>query len=553
MKLGGTEEKEKTTVTSGDKFKPLTEREIIENKAYGDKTLLQKGFDWVKKTFIGDQYQTPKIETYTERKVSPTGEKGTAIISKKITPESEVYIGELMRFNRKADELFDEIYAGYEKNLKGMSGISEEKIVKLKGEKQKEFNERLGEYTQEFSERYEKGLGEIKKSKRIETYSLFGLGALAKKYYDLKEKDELRAKRLGKITPTTEEFESEYVKDFEKYSKFGLRDSIARELAGIEQFGTGGYYGLKKSFLKYPRTILFKGVASAGVMAGATALVTYSSGAGAIASSSIARYSGIALTGIWGGSVIIRTSAGKTSYERGIKLGEITGEELLPIIGGAYIGRKISTKGIAYYETLKTMKQKPEYIAPYKRVRMSILKGEQRFPTAKVSKHLGEFKKARYSLLTDEKRLLSQNKKLEIYAGSHATTSGRFAKVGKRYVAGAGSSEIPAQYFSSEDSLYFALGKKGEFSLYGGSLFGSPVARPYVEAFRSKGFVKIPKGYKPKMTKAEVVAYLKKYAPEYPLKWITRPKGSYWRETAFMIERGRTGAVSYTHLTLPTN
>jgi hypothetical protein len=133
--------------------------------------------------------------------------------------------------------------------------------------------------------------------------------------------------------------------------------------------------------------------------------------------------------------------------------------------------------------------------------------------------------------------------KFGVSAGSHATTSGRFAKVGERYVAGAGSSELPAQYFSSEDSLYFALGKGQSSSLYGGSLFGSAVAKPYVEAFRSEGFVKIPKNYHPKMTKTEVVAYLKKYAPDYPLRTITRSGGSYWKEAEFMIQRGRTGEL----------
>ena len=60
---------------------------------------------------------------------------------------------------------------------------------------------------------------------------------------------------------------------------------------------------------------------------------------------------------------------------------------------------------------------------------------------------------------------------------------------------------------------------------------------------RATKTIKIPKGYKPQMTKAEVVAYLKKFAPDYPLRTITRGQGSYWKETAYLIERGRTGEL----------
>jgi len=134
--------------------------------------------------------------------------------------------------------------------------------------------------------------------------------------------------------------------------------------------------------------------------------------------------------------------------------------------------------------------------------------------------------------------------KLGLSAGSHATTSGRFANVRGKYVAGAGTSELPAQYFSSEDSLYFALGKGQSSSLYGGSILGSAVPKPYVEALRSEGFVKIPKNYHPKMTKLQVIEYLKKYAPDYPLKTISRSgAGSYWKEAEYMIQRGRTGEL----------
>lgn len=133
--------------------------------------------------------------------------------------------------------------------------------------------------------------------------------------------------------------------------------------------------------------------------------------------------------------------------------------------------------------------------------------------------------------------------KFGIKPASHATTYGEFAKVNEQFKNTAGSSEVFGQYFSSEDSLYFALGKGQSSSLYGGSIFGSPYAKPYIERLNTKGYVTIPKGYKPTLTKMEVITYLKKNYPTYPLGTVTRTANNYWKETAYMIEKGRTGKL----------
>jgi hypothetical protein len=682
LKLGEkVETKNYATMSDGTNFQKLTKEQQRLNEYYADQSVIQKGFNWVKGVFGLDkktEETAPKLTT--ETKILNPMSSGTAITEVKLDKKSQLYVDEFTKFNTKADTLSNEIFKDYETQIEKLSAdeITPEKISAIKLSQQEKFNTGIAGISDDFSTTYEAGLKKINRENSIKSASLFGLGGVVKFYQGLEDKDLARqqkkydfklnsfadprfngkgtlmyegagewkeGKKAKELFGGQDQVTKDALRDFSFYRDLGVPKWLARNWAGNTEFSKGTIQGTYKAVYENPRTIGFKTTAFATAVAGATVLTTYSSGAGAVAGSSILKWGSAGLTGIWAGSVVVRTSAGSTTYERGLILGDIGGKEILPLLAGGYVGRKIGTKGVQWYEDYKTFKQSPEYISATKRVRMEVLRGDQNFPTEKTSKHLSEFEKAKYSLLTDEKgsklkvtrkfkivdetltfksnkkfvsmeqrsqynarQLFDMDKqikipstkpftvdfnkgvikfnkamgytqaekmtmlksyfgsgystgikgsifrltkyvkgdkfnKFDVSAGSHATQVGRFVKTGERYIASAGSSEVPAQYFSSEDSLYFALGKGTKSSLYGGSLFGSAVAKPYVEAYRSKGFVKIPKNYKPSMTKAEVVEYLKQYAPNYPLKTILRAKGSYWKETAFMIERGRTGEL----------
>lgn len=650
LKLGETP-KNYAVMSSGENIKPFTKEQMELNEYYASPSLLQKGLNtvktfWQRLTGTENQIETstaPPMEWETKTTAPQgMGGKGTAIITKTLTPESELYVNEMSEFNTNADKLSEEIFTDYEKKIEALSveNTTPENLQKIKAEEQKKFTDEISVYSGSFEKDYAEGMKKISRE-RVGLIDAFPLGTQARKfYYNLEDKDLAGKKEIS--MPKESEIATNELKDYGYYKDKGLPSWLSRELASGEAFGKGTYYGTKKAIVENPRTFAFKLGATATLVAGATAVVTYSGGAGALAGSSAVKTVSTALTGIWAGSVIVRTAyGGDDAYSRGFALGDIAGKEIIPILAGGYIGTKIAGLGIKGWENYKTMRQNPQKIAEYKRVRMEVLKAEQNFPTADTSKHLSEFQKSKFSLLTDEKggkvkvtrkfkvvenkdlyfnglenakeisynprqifnmktikipstkfmdvnldkgvikfnarmKLTSSEKmnllksyfgdkysfklikgefsmtkylpkeawnKLGLSAGSHATTSGRFANVKERYVAGAGTSELPVQYFSSEDSLYFALGKGQSSSLYGGSILGSAVPKPYVEAMRSKGFVKIPKGFKPKMNKAEVIEYLKTYAPDYPLRTILRNKGSYWKEASFMIERGRTGEL----------
>lgn len=542
-------QKEDTSAVMSAEIKPFTEEQIRLNEYYSNKSYLQKGFDWVKSTYkdifnIKDQTGTPELKYETKYDVqmvageygmttnpSGTWQKQTVKVTKELTPESKLYVEQTGKFEQDANKLADEIFADYQKKIETLQSedITAENISKIKKGEQEKFSLGMTGFKDTFEKNYTLGMKDISRQKKIGTW-----GELAKGYYVLEDKD-LAGKRA--VIPSEEEMTKHALKDFTYYREKGMPVWLSKELSGGEEFGKGAYYGTYKAVYENPRTIALKTGAMAGLVAGGTVIATYSGGSASPVAVKTIGVAGKILTGMWAGSVLVRTAMAEGNYQRGLVVGEITGKEVLPIIAGGYLGRTVAVKGIKTYETWKTMRQNPEWIASYKRVRMEVLKGEQRFPTAKASKHVSEFKKAKYSLLTDEKDILQR----DFVAGSHATTSGRFAKVGERYTAGAGTSEYPVQYYSSEDSLYFALGKGQKSSLYRGSLISGSVPKPYVEAYRSIGIVKMPKTFKPSMTKAELISFLKVNYPDYPLSHVL--KGDNWKKASFMIERGRTGEL----------
>jgi hypothetical protein len=656
--------------------KPQTAQEIAFND-YSQDTISENVMGWINKTYKGltgqDKEQNDAFKTVTETKPSATGQQGTAEITTRFDDQSALKLKEQVEFDVNVQRDADKTFENYENALKNLSGdaVTQENVDLLKDVYQDNFNYKYKGYVADYEADMQSGMQKIERDNAIKNWSVVGLGGVREFWYkqqdldaetkrinnstkatmDLtndvyfKDKDELnKLQRLNPRSFKEKDLNEKYFREYTNYAsdidntilpreikEYGK--SFQRETIYWKKFSAGTLKGGYTGIVDNPRTFALRTGVSAGIVGSAMALGTYSGGVLTPAVLSTLKWVGYGATAVYGTSVIARTSAGSSAFSRGEIFGDIAGRELTPLILGGYIGKLTATKGINAYETWKTMRQDPRYIAPYKRVRYDVLAGDEKFPLANPSRQLRKFREARYSLVTDEKgtwtklsrryrvvernltsdglRILNKtgskakpikirssqyfrvdvnngkiifNKAMKlsktekvailkkyfgdeyslqlkngvavqtkyiapdgstINAGSHATTSGRFAKVGERYVTGAGSSELPVQYFSSEDSLYFALGKGQSSSLYGGSLFDAKVPRPYIEANRPVNILKIPKRAlnNPALTKKEVITYLKKYAPEYNLRYIDRVKGSYWKEASYIIKRGRTGEL----------
>lgn len=655
------EQKPVQTPSVISEYKPTTQEEELQKRFLEtQRTNALSKISFVAKDVLSrlginfDKTETsaPKIETETKITISPTGESGTAIIETKPTELSQTYMNEIWKLTDKSNKEAQERFENYQKKIDALetTEITPEKISEIKSEEQSLFSQNMKKYQQDFQDVYSQKLEDVSKSKTLSSLKAvpFGIGTWAgEKWYGLVEKEK---KFKGTVEiPTEQERNKRYFERYKLFKLFGVETpvskylgitkgiDIAGELTNINQFTEGIYYGTKRAIVENRYTFGAKAIGTAGLVAGGTVLATYSGGVASVGSSKLFLTASKILQGVYGASVGARVIIPDYSaYDRGLVLGEIAGKELIPMAVGGFVGSKIGKEGVMLYEKYKTFKAKPEYISATKRVRMEVLKGEENFPTADQSRHLSEFEKSKFSLLTDEKGgklkvtrkfrvvdedlgttttpttreqynprkifdmkptyetsptstpfdidfergIITFNKargytrvqkleilrsyfgnkyslklggnvfsltkyvpkeafnKLGLSVGSHATPSGRFADVGEQMITRAGTSELPAQYFSSEDSLYFALGKSQSYSLYGGSVF-TPSAKPYIERITATGFKEVPKGFKPKYTKAEVIAILKEKVPEYPLKWITRSKGSYWKEASYFLEKGR--------------
>jgi hypothetical protein len=538
LKLGEKKEVSKPVSMISAGFVPFTKEQIRLNEYYSEKSLLQKGFDWVKTTLKLDKVDTtpPKIETVTT-KTAPTGTggKGTAIIKTEFAPETALYVGELMEYNQKANKLSEQIFVDYEKKISEMEVISKEKIEVLKTEKQKTFEEQIGKYGYEFEKDYTAGMEKIKREKKWmveETPLGLAVSPLRSWYYKLEDQEK---KLAGTIkTPSQTEIETEALKDFSYYREKKMPKWLARELAGGEEFGKGIYYGGKVAIKEHPKTVLFR----TGMWAGATATVmvvsSYTGGFGGVATAPALKW---ALTGaglLYGGTVVARVSAPSTAYERGKRLGTIGGEEILPMlaggIAGSYIGgRAIAGIDYAYYKWIK----KYPYRTSYKLTEMQILRGEKKFP--EISPHgksaqLKAFKKLDAQFLTpDERALIKSGGKLKLI-GTHGTPE-RMAFVKDTTQIKAIGREINAMSLSNKRwSIHFARANlKQRYSIYSGQAIPTG-AMPLGLRVEMQGVKAFPSKFKPKLKLTEL---------QKILGYKINPKD--FKYTAYLYEKGYYG------------
>lgn len=537
LKLGEEKPKE-PSVLSGEIVAPLTEKQIGLGEYYSIKSLKQKGFDWLRDLFGGDeQGEVVKLETLTETKVSPTGEKGTAIITKGFTPETAVYTGEFAKYSIKADRLAENIFVDYEKQLSKLDWekITQKDINIIKESEQAKFKKDIKLAGEEFQTGYEGGMEKVKRGKKwmVESTPLGLIITPARqKYYKLEDEEKL-LKGTAKVPTEAEIFEKGFG-EFLYYRKKGIPIRMAKELSSEREFARGIYYGGKTAIVEHPKTFAFKTIAWTGAIAGATVLSTYTGGAGGLATAPVVKIAGLGLLGLYGGTIVVRTAMPKTAYERGFTLGTIGMQEIAPMgiggIAGAYLGMK-SIAGIdyAYYKWIKKL----PYRSSYKITEMSQLRGEKRFTTISPSGKTAQikaFKRLDKGYLTPDERVwIKAGGKLKVI-GTHATSQ-RISFTGKKVTLGTEGREINAISLSNKrwSENFFDLFKKQSYSLYSGQAIptGSLPAGLRVEMQRIK---KIPFKYKPKLKIGELSKILGSEI---------NPK--YFRQTAYLYEKGTFG------------
>ena len=539
LRLGEKKETDTTAVISGEVSAPFTTEQMRLNEYYQDQSLLQKGFDWVKKTLGMDQEATtPKIETETTY-IAPQGMGGggTAIIKTEFTPETKLYLTELQEFNQKADKISTEIFADYEKNLAKLDVISQENINVLKTNEQKKFDEQIDILSKEFSTDYETGIETIKRGKKWVLEEATPLGLVItparKLYYNLEDEDKLLKGTTKELFGSGEDVEKFSLKMYSHLREDKYPVWMAREMVGIGEMTEGTIQGTYTAIKENPRTFAFKTVGWTTAIAGATIISSYTGGFGGLATAPAMKWAGVGLLSLYGGSVIARTSAPSTAYERGKMLGTIAGEEILPMgiggIAGTYIGMK-TVAGIdyIYYKYIK----KYPYRTAYKITEMDVLKGDKRFP--EISPHgksaqMKAFEKLDKSYLTpDEKALLKSGAKLKV--GTHATAN-RFAFRNDQTMIQAEGREINAMSVSNKkwSVNFFDINKNPSYSLYSGQVVPTGSA-PLGLRIDVKGFAKIPSKFKPQLTIKELQSILG---------YKINPK--YFKMTAYLYEKGYFG------------
>lgn len=546
----------------------FTEEQKYLTGLYEKKGLLERGFNWVKGKFVTEDFAPYRLQTEnTSTAPQGTGGKGTAIEVKSFTPSSQAHIDEVMAFNEKADQLSEDTYKKYEENLANAEGLTQEKVDAFKSDAQKTFNEKIDIYGKELSEKYGNKVKEIERGETIKNLSQFGLGGITKFVYRQSDKDTARRELLSndqvkyttetgsflptsdagtltykqdmfiekakKLSPTEEESNKEYLRDFTKYRERGTPVFIAREIASTKQFGKSTYYGIKEGVYYNPRTFALKVGAVAGATAGVTIASSYTGGFGGYATLPILKYAGVGLVGLYGGSVIVRTSAQSGTYARGRKLGDIISKEILPMAIGGFAGSYIGSKAIGkidylYYKYIKKYK----YRTSYKFARMETLTGKQSYATITPSDspaQLRAFLKANRKFLTpDEIKYLKAGGKLRIM--SHATPN-RPAFKGEKTVISSEGREINAMSGSNTEfsPAFFRVNKSPSYSFYSGQAVPTAPS-PLGLRIDTQGFAKIPKGYKPTLKLSELESVLR-----------TKVNPKYYRQTAFMVERGNFG------------
>ena len=508
--------------------------------------VVQSGSDWLKRTLGLDKDEveprpfSPKYETvYTQ----PLDIDDAEIVGiPKQTEETKLYTGEKAKFDIESDKLSEEIFADYESQIDalGEGELKQEKIDEIKLAKQEDFNKEMGLLVKGFETDYSSKEQKRKDDAFIKKWGgggtlSRGLGFIASSYFKQKEKDASRKGTAPYLFGGKDSIYARGQQRYELYRQYKLPKWLASEVTDTQEISEGIIQGTYKAVYENPRTFLIKIGAWASITGTAIVVGSYVPLVSSLATKPAVTWATRGLTALYGGSIAVRIATTTGTYERGLKAGQIIGEELLPLGYGGIVGKAVGTKTVGVLDDIVTLRKKPKWISPYKRVRFKVLTGEEKFPTAPTKQHLKEFRKQTFSLLPDEKKLLKP-----LHLGVHATPSGRFPDI---FRVSAGTSELPFQYFGSEASLHFALGKGSSSSLYGGSIFGAKAPRPFVEIVRARRITAIPKSYKPKLTKQQVIDHLKLTAPDYPLTYITRAKGSYYRETAYLIERGRTAEL----------
>jgi hypothetical protein len=529
LKLGEKPSGISPSIVSADTFTPLTKEQQRMNEFYQSPSFLQRGFNFLKTSFgLNKQEATPPKIEMQEFSVAPTGMsgKGTLVKTSKFTPESSIYIGELYSFNQKADKLSEEIFKDYEKKLDQltMAELTPEKLSKIKTEEQTKFNEQIKVYGEEFSKNYEQKIETLKRANVT--------NPLVKFYNNLVDQDK---KLAGSVkVPTQVESEDQALKQFSINREGGMPVWLAKELAGGEEFGKGVYYGGKTAILENPRTFAFKTGAWTTAIAGATVISTYTGGLGGVATTPVMKWAGAGLLTLYGGSVVVRTAVPSTAYERGKTLGTIGGEEILPMGIGGVAGTYLGMKAVGGIDAVvfKYIKKYP-YRASYKLTEMQLLKGEKNFP--EISPHgskaqMKAFNQLDKNFLTpDERMALKRGEKLGVIS-SHATASRTAFKSDQVTIANEGR-EINAMSVSNKRmSINFLdIRKSPSYSLYSGQIIPTGSA-PLGLRIDLQGVKKIPKSYKPQLTRAELEQILG-----------TKVHPAYFKKTAYLYEKGNFG------------
>lgn len=516
---------DKSVISAG--FNKFTETEQEENIYLINKAKILGIGNWIKKTLgIDTTAKTPEIKWETTKTASQGLQGTTSIIETKLTPSSQNYVNFLM----KADVLSNKRFEEYKENIESISvgQRTQSQIDVFKAEQEKKFDEGIKNLQTSYTEQESK----FEKEKTLKSLEPYGLVNVGKRYYQITEWEE---KRKAPIWETEEKIQQK-TKDLyysQRTGKIKLPPIVATATSETAEFIFAGLpYGVYKAVYEHPVTIPAKAVAVAGIIAGAGVIATHSAGAGTLASSEAIKVAGKILTGVYIGSVAVRTAIPETSFKKGEKLGEIGAEEVAPLLVGGYVGAKSIGKVNALIDKI-TYKWSGKYAfrSPYKLTRMELLREEEKFPT--ISPHgksaqLRAFEKQRENVLADE--LIRIKKGEIIYAGSHATGSRSAFMKGQTVISSEGR-EIGGMSVSADDlSINFLrIRQSPSVSLYSGS--GFPVgSSPLGLRIELQGYGKIPSNYKPILTRAELQEILG-----------SKINPTYFKETAWLYEKGFFG------------
>lgn len=495
---------------------------------------LLKTFKSTYRRYFPEKPETDKLTPVKKISVSPTGEKGTAIIMPEYPESVKQMMFAQMKFKVETGVLASDIFKEYEKNLetldfKGGDLVKlQSQIALFKAESLSQFREKYTPIKTKYEEELEIRQETERREKRWmiqDVLPFIPIGTLRTGWYKMKDYEKELTKKDWYKKTFREADEEEWSKELYKTQKeweahTGKELSIfwkkrQHELAGM----TVGAY---ETFRTEPLTTTTKVGVVAGVTYGLSAiapLVSIPTGSKLLSAISTTTKYGV--VGLWGGSVAVRTAFAGTPFKRGRVLGEIGVREVVPITIGTVTGIKLYR---ATESALVPYLYRKGFIQPYKLTRMKTLTGKQKFPVGETRTHLKKFAKSRY-MLPDERALISKGD--DILAGYHA----KAGKLPKKFAVQVGTSELPMQYYSPELSPHFLrLYQQPSYSIL--SKGWIPTAQPpqILRAY-AKSIKKIPKRYKPKMSLKE----LRKALPDFEI------KPNWYRQTAYLYEKGQKG------------